>query len=109
VLIATKTVGATSFDFNLGYTFVDAWDSGLNDDELFIGQTVRHTLSERWTLLGEAFGRVPFSGQRNATVSFNGGVQFFLRPNWVLEAAVLTAIGHDSPNLTGYLGFTWVF
>jgi hypothetical protein len=90
VLIATKTVGATSFDFNLGYTFFDPAGTGLGDDELFVGQTVRHALSERWTLVGEVFGRVPFGGERDATANFNGGVQFFLKPNLALEAAALT-------------------
>jgi hypothetical protein len=81
----------------------------LGDDELFVGQTVRHALSERWTLVGEVFGRVPFGGERDATANFNGGVQFFLKPNLALEAAALTATGRNGPDLTGYLGLTWVF
>ena len=109
LLIATKTVGATSFDFNLGYTFFDAWGTGLGDDELFVGQTVRHALNERWTLVGEVFGRVPFDGGHDATANFNGGVQYFLKPNLALEAAALTAVGRNSPDLTIYLGVTWVF
>jgi outer membrane putative beta-barrel porin/alpha-amylase len=109
VLIATKTVGATSFDFNVGYTLLVVGGSGLGDDEIFIGQTVRHALSERWTLVGEVFGRIPCSGERDATANFNGGVQYFLKPNLVLEAAALTSVGRNSPDLTAYLGFTWVF
>jgi hypothetical protein len=109
VLIATKTIGATSFDFNLGYTLSGVGATSASDDELFIGQTVRYALSERWTLVCEVFGRVPFDGGRDATANFNGGVQFFLKPNLALEAAALTSVGRNGPDLTTYLGFTWVF
>lgn len=91
-----------------GYTCFDAYGTGLGDNELLLGQTVRHPLSQRWTLVGEVFGRVPFSDQRDATASFNAGVQFFLKPNLALEAAVLTAVGRESPDFTGFLGCTWV-
>ncbi len=109
VLIATRTIGHTSLDFNLGYTFFDPADGGMTDDELFIGQTVRHTLSERWAIVGEVFVRVPVGGDRDTTLNFNGGVQCFLRPNLVLEASALTATGRNSADLAAYLGLTWVF
>jgi hypothetical protein len=100
VLIATKTVGATSLDFNLGYPFVDARDTRLGDDELFVGRTVRHALSQRWTLVGEVFDRDPFSGNRDATDNFKGGVQYFLRPKLAFEAAAHRSVGRNGPDLT---------
>jgi hypothetical protein len=38
-----------------------------------------------------------------------GGTQFTLRKNFLLSVLAGSAIGRDSPDLTGYFGFTWTF
>lgn len=109
LLIATKSFGATSFDFNLGYTFLDPWGSGVGDDQLFVGQTARHSFGERWVVMGEVFGLLPISESSNGTANFNVGFQFFITPSIDLEAAVLQTIGGASNSTSGYIGLTWVF
>ena len=110
ILIATRNWGNTSLDWNIGYTAVDAARSNFNDDRWFFGQAVRRQLNSRWTLIGDAYATIP-QGNAGAPANFNleGGVQFNLRENVLLSVLAGSAIGRDSPDLTGYLGFTWTF
>lgn len=110
ILIATRNWGDTCLDWNIGYTAVDDTHANFNDDRWFLGQALRRQLNSRWTLIGDAYttflqGRTGASGDFN----FEGGVQFNLRENVLLSVLAGSAAGHNSPDLTGYLGFSWTF
>jgi len=107
VLVATRCWGRTCLDWNIGYTATDASRSVFGDDHWFFAQAIRYELDERWTLIGEAYALVPHHGTVN--VHFNGGAQFNVRENLLLSALIGSAVGRNSPDVTGYLGFTWVF
>lgn len=109
LMIATKSFGNTALDFNVGYTFLDAWGTGIGDDELFLAQDVRHRINDHWVLMAEVFGRIPVETKGGSTVSFNEGLQYFLNPNLDLETAVLTTIGGGDPTVSVYLGITCLF
>jgi hypothetical protein len=110
ILIATRNWGNTYLDWNIGYTAVDAAYSNFNDDHWFLGQAVRQQLSDRWTVIGDAYVTLP-QGKSGSSANFNfeGGVQFNVRENITLSALVGSAVGQDSPDLTSYFGFTWTF
>lgn len=110
ILIATHNWGNTYLDWNIGYTAVDAAHSNFNDDHWFLGQAVRQQLNDRWTFIGDAYVTLP-QGNAGGSANFNfdGGVQFNLRENFLLSVLAGSAIGRDTPDLTGYFGFTWTF
>ena len=110
ILIATRDWGDTSLDWNIGYTVIDAAHGNFGDDRWFFGQAVRQQLNDRWTLLGDVY--LTFSQGRSgapANFNFEGGPQFSLRENIQLSLLVGSSIGRDTPDLTGYLGFSWTF
>jgi hypothetical protein len=110
ILIATRNWGNTWLDWDIGYTAVDAAHANFNDDRWFLGQAVRRQLNRRWAVIGDAY--LTFSqGDAGAPADFNfeGGAQFNLRENFLLSVLAGSAIGRGSPDLTGYLGFTWTF
>jgi Putative MetA-pathway of phenol degradation len=110
ILIATRNWGNTYLDWNIGYMAVDAAHSNFDDDHWFLGQAVRHQLNDCWTLIGDAY--VTFSqgsAGAPANVNFEGGAQFALRKNFLLSVLAGSAVGRNSPDLTGYFGFTWTF
>ena len=110
ILIATRNLGNTYLDWNIGYTVVDAAHANFNDDRWFLGQAVRRQLNSRWTLIADAYATFSQgSAGAPANLNFEGGVQFNLRDNFLLLALAGSAIGRDSPDLTGYLGFSWTF
>jgi hypothetical protein len=110
VVIATGTWGRTGLDWNFGYTANALAKGRAADDFWFAGQSVRHELSQRWTLLGEVYAFVPSAGGDTEThVFFNGGAQFVVRENLLISALLGSAAGCESPNLTSFLGFTWEF
>jgi len=70
---------------------------------------VRQQLSDRWTAIGEIFAILPHSDGGSANFHFSGGAQFTVRENFLLSALIGSAVGHNSPDLTSYLGFTFVY
>ena len=108
VVIGTRDWTRTSVDWNVGYTAVDASRSVFGDDRWLLGQAVRHRLTERWTVIGEAYAVLPQGNEATpANGHFDGGAQLALRENVLLSALVGTGVGRDTSDLTGYLGFTW--
>jgi hypothetical protein len=57
--IATYTIGKTSLDFNAGYYAINISRAEFDDDRWFVGQTIRQTLNEKWTLFAEVFAFLP--------------------------------------------------
>jgi len=108
VLIATREWGRTSIDWNVGYSANDLSAAELGDDHWFLGQAVRQQLTDRWTAIGEIFAILPHSNG-SANIHFSGGAQLTVRENLVLSALIGSAVGHNSPDLTSYLGFTFVY
>jgi hypothetical protein len=90
------------------YSVIDLSSGALGDDHWFLGHAVRRQLSDRWTAIGEIFTILPH-GNGSANVHFNGGAQLTVRENLVLSALIGSALGHNSPDLTSYLGFTFVY
>ena len=110
VLIATRSWGTTALDWNIGYLANDLSSGATEDDRWFFGQAVRQKLDEHWTIIGEIFAVVPHTGQGgSANFHFSGGAQFTVHENLLISALIGSAAGHDSPDLTGYLGFTVVY
>jgi len=110
ILIATRNWGNTYLDWNIGYNAVDAAHSNFNDDHWFLGQAVRQQLSDRWTVIGDAYVTLP-QGKSGGSTNFNfeGGFQFNLGQNFLVSVLAGSAVGQNSPELTGYFGFTWTF
>jgi Putative MetA-pathway of phenol degradation len=109
-LIATRNWGNTYLDWNIGYTAVDVAQGNFKGDRWFLGQAVRHQLNSHWNLIGDAY--VTFSQGATGTpanFNFEGGVQYNLRENFLLSVLAGSAVGSDSSDLTGYVGFTWTF
>jgi len=110
VEIATYTIGKTSLDFNAGYYAIDISRADFDDDRWFVGQTIRQTLNEKWTLLAEVFAFLPNTRAGGyANWYFSGGPQWSVRKNVSSSALVGTAAGHKSPDLTGTVEITLTF
>jgi len=107
VVIATRTWDRMSLDWNVGFTVVDASRGVFGDDVWFLGQAVRYQATERLTVMGETYGLLP-NGDRGGSANghLSGGAQFVVTENLLLSVLVGTAVGRNSPDLTGYLGFT---
>jgi hypothetical protein len=106
VLIGTRTWGRTALDSNVGYTAVDAERAVFADDVWFVGQALRHQLTERWTAIGEAFGLLPNDGAPSGGF-FSAGAQLQATDSLLLSVLVGTAVGRGTPDGTVYVGFTW--
>ena len=108
--IATYTFGKTSLDFNAGYYAINISRADFDDDRWFVGQTIRQTLNEKWTLLAEVFAFLPNTrAGGHANWFFSGGPQWSVRENVSFCALVGSAAGHKSPDLTGTLEVTVTF
>jgi hypothetical protein len=89
---------------------IDLSHAVLDDDHWFLGQAVRHEFSDRWTAIGEIFAVLPQANEGgSANIHFSTGAQLTVRENFLVSALIGTAAGDTSPDLTGYLGFTFVF
>ena len=110
VLIATRCWGPTCLDWNIGYAANDLSRAVFGDDHWFIGQAVRHEVNKRWTIIGETFATLPQSDEGGPTnIHFSAGAQLMLQENLLVSVLVGSAAGSDSPDLTSYLGFTFVY
>lgn len=110
LFIATRSWGPTCLDWNVGYTATDASRSVFGDDLWFFSQAVRHQLNANWTLIGETYASVPHGREGGSSnFHFRGGLQFTVRENCLISVLIGSAVGRDSPDLTGYLGFTRMF
>ena len=108
--IATYTIGKTSLDFNAGYYAIDISRVDFHDDRWFVGQALRQTLNEKWTLLAEVFAFLPNTrAGGEANWYFSGGPQWSVRENVSFCALVGSAAGHKSPDLTGTVAITVTF
>jgi Putative MetA-pathway of phenol degradation len=108
--IATYTRGKTNFDFNLGYYAIDISRIDLDNDRWFIGETVRHEVNEKWSILAEAYGLLPNTrAAGHATWYFSAGPQWSVRDNIVVTALIGSAAGHHSPDVTGTFELTLTF
>jgi hypothetical protein len=82
----------------------------FGDDHWFIGQAVRHEVNKRWTIIGETFVTLPQGDEGGSTnIFFSAGAQLTLQENLVVSVLVGSAAGSNSPDLTSYLGFTFVY
>lgn len=87
LLAATRCWGSTCLDTNVGYTAIDASRRIFRDNRWFVGQTVRHDLMERLTLIGETYALLPHGKtSTSATAHFNGGAQVAVHENLLLSA-----------------------
>jgi hypothetical protein len=110
VLIATRCWGPTCLDWNIGYAGADLSRAVFGDDHWFIGQAVRHEVNKRWTIIGETFATLPQGDEGGPTnINFSAGTQLMLQENLLVSVLVGSAAGSDSPDLTSYFGFTFVY
>jgi Putative MetA-pathway of phenol degradation len=109
VLIATRCWGPTCLDWNIGYLATDLSGTVFSDDQWFLGQAIRHELSQRWALIGETFALIPQGTEgTSVNVHVSAGAQLAIRENFVASALIGSAAGDDSPDLTSYLGVSLV-
>lgn len=109
-LIGTYTVKKTSFDWNVGYTMVDAARDDFTGNEWFVGQAVRQELNDKWQILSEIYATIPQSSAgAPANLNFDVGPQYAFTENFLFSGVVGSAIGHDSPQLFANLCFIWIF
>jgi hypothetical protein len=106
VFIATRTWGSTACDWNVGYLVVDAGGTSISDDAWLVGQTVRHSLNDDWTAIGEAYGVLPHTDGGEQTGFFDAGLQFQLTEHVLLSILVGTAVGRGSPEFRSTLAVT---
>ncbi|MGH6610494.1 MAG: transporter [Burkholderiaceae bacterium] len=84
--IATQQWERLGLDVNVGHTWVGKkYDSSLADN-IHYGAALRYALTETWTVVGEVFAD-DLKGSR-AEWQFNTGVQYAVRKNVVLDAAL---------------------
>ena len=109
-LIATYTVRKTSFDWNIGYTKINASRPVFNDDLWFVGQAVRQEVNEKWAISSEVYAMIPQgSAGAPANINFDAGPQYTITENLLFSGVVGSAIGHDSPQLYANFCFVWTF
>ena len=109
-LIATRCWGDVCFDWNVGYLAAALSRGASSDDSWFLGQAVRFSAGERWTIMTEAWGRVPSAGSAPpATGRAQAGVQYGIRENFLVAGLAGAGFGHDAPGLVTTVGLTWVF
>jgi hypothetical protein len=110
VAIATYKDGKTNFDWNLGYSAINVSRSELGDDHWFAGLAVRRELTNGWTILAETYALLPHTrADGSANFYFSGGPQWNISEHIIFSALVGTAVGHDSPDLTGTLELAFAF
>lgn len=108
-LLATGCWGRTWLDANVGYTAVDSSRVVFGDDQYFFGLAGRHEASARWTLVGESYAVLPHGSRGSrAAVHLDVGAQLAASGSLVLSMLVGSALGRDSPDLTGFFGFSCV-
>jgi hypothetical protein len=108
-VIATRCWKSTCLDANGGYTAVDGSRLVFGDDQYFLGLAAGHERPSRWTVIGETYA-VLSNGSRGgpAALHFDVGAQLAATGDLLLSILVGSALGRDSPDFTGYVGFTWV-
>ena len=108
--IATYKLGKTSFDSNFGYYVIDFSRPDFDNDRWFVGEAVRHEVSEKWTIVAEAYGLLPNTAAGgNTTWYFSAGPQWSVRDNILVTALIGSAAGHHSPDLTGTFEISLTF
>lgn len=102
VLVALgKTVGGTTITGNAGWSSVTAEDETASDTWTVAG-AVEHSLTPRWTLLGESVNTI---GTRNAdTAILRVGTSWQATPAVKLSLAGATGLTPRSPDLIVTVG-----
>ena len=110
VSIATYKNGKTNIDWNLGYDSINVSRSDFGDDDWFAGCALRRDITDEWTILAEAYAVLPNThAGGNANFYFDGGPQWKISEHIIFSALIGTAIGHNSPDLTGTLELAFAF
>src|SRR5215831_20584880 len=74
------------------------------------GCALRRELTTEWTILAESYALLPHThAGGNANFYFSGGPQWKISERIVFSALIGTAIGHNSPDLTGTLELAIAF
>ena len=108
--IATYKNGKTNIDWNLGYYPIDVSGSDFGDDHWFAGCALRRELTTEWTILAEGYALLPHThAGGNANFYFSGGPQRRIGEHVIFSALIGTAVGHNSPDLTGTLELAFAF
>jgi hypothetical protein len=106
-VIATRYIGRTGFDVNVGYTILGDTKSGGDDGLWHYGLAVRQPLSDATWLVGDVFAVTPANGGPT-TIGMQIGLQHEVLPGWVFDCAAGTGL-HDGPDITATVGLTWTF
>lgn len=108
--IATYQFGKTNLDWNIGYHAIDISRTHPRDDRWFVGQAVRRELNKAWTIIAETYALLPHTGTGgHANFYFSGGAQWNIREQIVFAVLIGSAVGHNSPDLTGTLELAFTY
>lgn len=109
LLIVSKFLGSTEIDLNLGYAFIEHFKGFFDDDALFYGIAVKQDIKGPLKVVGEVFAETPPGSPSDTLAGINGGLQYWISEELVLDAAAGTGFGTESPDLFVTTGFTKLF
>jgi hypothetical protein len=108
--ITTKTWGAVSLDFNLGFLWTAVGRRGeLNDDAWTAGAAVRWEATSKLMVFAETFGSLPARGGERLTGEVRAGGQWELCPKCYLGVSLGTGLGHGTHQVHATTGLTIAF
>ena len=82
----------------------------MGDDRWFAGCALRQELTKEWTILAETYALLPHTGAAgSANFYFDGGPQWNISEHIIFSALIGSAVGHNSPDLTGTLELAFAF
>lgn len=105
--IFTKNIGKETFDFNLGYVFIQ--ESGVRDI-MYYAFDITHSLTEKLYLCAEIYGDTNFQGRFNDNTLCSGislGYNFSALVNLEIGAGVGISKASPDYQLSSTLSFTF--
>lgn len=107
-LLATKLAGPWQYDFNFGYKYRGAWNSGGND-RYNVGTAVRYKVSTDWQLLAEIYAEIPDRHTAGSKALVDAAVKYRIRDGLKVDLLVGTGVGRDAIELRVVTGIKWEF
>lgn len=104
--IYAQPSGAAEMNYNLGYKYHGAWNSGGNDT-FFAGIGFRYRTGPRWQWLGEMFAEVPDHRLHETTGVAAAGFKWRVKEGLKADLLLGTGLGPGTARLRVACGLTW--